>query len=475
MGCKRKNITKDRRDDNLKKNRGSFINIIVSIVLLLIVVILIALFSSDEFEQEPPKIDTPNRIYWNLKSPLYFNIEDKSGLKKISANLITQKAKTELLVNFKELNKSTTQIQISPIKSTIITSKDEKYTLQIVAIDKSKWNFFNGNESIINIEVIKDTQIPIIQTIANSYSITKGGSALIIFKVVDESLKELYIEDDKNRFYPQPFYKDGYYASLIAWPVTKEGGFNPKIIAIDEAGNTNVMPIKLFLKNRNYKVSKIGLKDDFLNGKIVEVLAEANIRLDFNSSIDRFRYVNEDMRIASEELIYKEAKRVDKNKMIDSFNLEPFYPLKNGAAVASFGDRRFFEYQGKQVSDSWHLGLDLASIQNAEIRSSNSGEVVLADYNGIYGNMILIDHGFGLISLYGHCSHFFVRKGDSVSKDQVIANSGKTGLALGDHLHFGLLVQGIEVRPEEWMDRQWMKLNITDVFESAKKIIDGAK
>ena len=86
--------------------------------------------------------------------------------------------------------------------------------------------------------------------------------------------------------------------------------------------------------------------------------------------------------------------------------------------------------------------------------------------------MLLIHHGLGLYTLYGHCSSIKVNSGDETTKKEVIANTGKSGYAMGDHLHFGVLVQGIEVRPQEWMDKQWIKLNVYDVIKSAKKIID---
>lgn len=119
------------------------------------------------------------------------------------------------------------------------------------------------------------------------------------------------------------------------------------------------------------------------------------------------------------------------------------------------------------------MGYDLASTKMASIRSSNAGTVVYANENGIYGNMPMIDHGLGLYSLYGHCSQLLVKEGDEVKAGQVIAKTGSTGLALGDHLHFGLLVQGVEVRPVEWFDGGWIRKNIDNVFKEADKIIMG--
>ena len=97
--------------------------------------------------------------------------------------------------------------------------------------------------------------------------------------------------------------------------------------------------------------------------------------------------------------------------------------------------------------------------------------VVYADYNGIYGNMPIIHHGMGLYTLYAHCSNMNVQEGDRVKAKAVIANTGMTGSVLGDHLHFGVLVQGVDVRPQEWMDKQWIRLNITEVMSNARRII----
>jgi murein DD-endopeptidase MepM/ murein hydrolase activator NlpD len=107
----------------------------------------------------------------------------------------------------------------------------------------------------------------------------------------------------------------------------------------------------------------------------------------------------------------------------------------------------------------------------AEIRPQNGGEVVFTGYNGLYGNMPIIHHGLGLYTLYGHCSTVNVNVGDVISSGMNIANTGKSGYAMGDHLHFGILVQGIEVRPDEWMDESWIKLNINDVINNAKTLI----
>ena len=159
------------------------------------------------------------------------------------------------------------------------------------------------------------------------------------------------------------------------------------------------------------------------------------------------------------------------DQMISNCSIKPFHPLKNAAKVASFGDHRKYYYNNKKVSESYHLGLDLASVKMGEIKTQNHGMTVFAEENGIYGNLPILHHGMGLYTIYGHCSSLATAPGTAVKPDDKIANTGKSGYAMGDHLHFGVLVQGVEVRPEEWMDSDWIRLNITEVMKNAKKLI----
>ena len=93
---------------------------------------------------------------------------------------------------------------------------------------------------------------------------------------------------------------------------------------------------------------------------------------------------------------------------------------------------------------------------------------MLARYFGIYGNTVVIDHGYGLMSLYGHLSSIAVEPGQQVDRAQQIGRSGATGLAGGDHLHFTMLLQGLPVNPREWWDAHWLhdrlKLKLGDAF-----------
>ena len=80
---------------------------------------------------------------------------------------------------------------------------------------------------------------------------------------------------------------------------------------------------------------------------------------------------------------------------------------------------------------------------------------------GIYGEAVILDHGLGLFTLYGHLSAIEVKVGDVITKRQVIGKTGETGLAAGDHLHFGIYLDGLAVLPVEWWDQKWIDDNFT--------------
>ncbi len=425
---------------------------------------------SQKFEKNPPLVELKEEIYWNSNHPLKVWIKDESGLKDLSIEL--SDGKSIVTLPLKGFKKGLKEYEAKVSFPKLGLSKEVGLLkLTIKATDQSKWNFFTGNsikkQAIIHIDDKRPDVFPLI----SSYGITRGGVALAIFKAEDKNLDKLYIETNFGKeFKPVPFYKDGFYAVLLAWP-TIQKRFSAKIVAIDKAGNKTRSRLSFFLKNKRYKESTITAKESFINGKIADLSEDRPEKTKNLTPAQKLDFINATYRRENNSIIRKVTSKIDKN-MIDDFSLEPFYPLKNGKVVATFGDHRFYKYKDKIISEAYHLGLDLASTRGADILSTNKGVVVFANYNGIYGNNLIIYHGLGLYSLYGHCSTLLVKKGDIIKPWQVVAKSGATGLALGDHLHFSILIQGIFVRPAEWMDKTWMKTNITDIIENAKKMID---
>ena len=451
-----------------KKSKSS---LSVLVIFALIIGGVLYLYNSAMFERNLPIIEVQNSSgYWNLKKPLKVTINDASGIKSYRVSIKGREDEPDLKYEQFLEPKSSVSFEIAPPRS-IYASKNKTMSIIIEAQDASKWNMLNGNKTAKEYLFKIDKKRPQVSTVGHSYKISKGGSAVVIFKASDDNLKDVYIQTNSDkRFKVQPFYKDGYYISLLAWAVT-QNSFKATIIATDKAGNITKSYIPLYLKEKNYKISNIKLSDRFLKGKIAELAEEFEETQGVSAPLEQFKIINEDVRAKNEALIHKLSSVVS-DDMISDFRMNKMYPLRNAQVVAHFGDHRKYFYNGSKVSESYHLGLDLASNAMASIKPQNGGRVVYSDYNGLYGNMPMIHHGLGLYTLYGHCSSVSVNADDTIVAKEQIASTGKSGYAMGDHLHFGVLVQGVEVRPQEWMDRKWMKLNITDVIKSAKKLID---
>jgi len=192
---------------------------------------------------------------------------------------------------------------------------------------------------------------------------------------------------------------------LVAWPFTQDN-FHAKIVAIDSANNKRVVDVPFYVKSHRYRVSWIRARDSFINGKITDLASSEPEYSSISDKLEKLKAINETMRLKNEALIHTIGKET-RDTMVTQWHMNKFYPLKNGAKVASYGDERHYYYGNKEneVSHSYHVGYDLASTKMASIVTSNDGTVVYANENGIYGNMPMIDHGLGLYSLYG--SHFY--------------------------------------------------------------------
>ncbi|CAM2772782.1 M23 family metallopeptidase [Helicobacter burdigaliensis] len=458
-------------------SKGAFSKLFGLILVIIVVGGGIFMLTSSIFEKNPPKVSLISEPWWNLgtNSPLMLSIEDDSKISNYNAFLLYENEKIPLnLQNTPCTKQSQMQTHICfSVQPPNISSKNlNELTLEVSTTDTSKWNFFKGNTQTQQFTLHIDTKRPRVSVLSNSYRITQGGSALVVFKVDEPNLMDLKISNGENDFIPQPFYKEGYYISLLAWP-KDNANFKATIYANDKAGNTSNTPINFYAVSKQYKTSNIPLTDKFIDGKISSLVEEIGQRSleSFASKLEIFKYINEEIRDYSTHRIMEVASNFSKDK-IDTFKIKAFSPLKNGAVMASFGDHRTFIYEGEAVSQSNHMGLDLASIKQAPVTLGNAGVVTLNEFVGIDGNAVVVYHGLGLSTLYAHLTSSSVNVGDTLNINSLIGHTGNTGLALGDHLHFSVLVQGYEVWTAEWMDSKWIENNITKVINESKEIID---
>jgi murein DD-endopeptidase MepM/ murein hydrolase activator NlpD len=185
---------------------------------------------------------------------------------------------------------------------------------------------------------------------------------------------------------------------------------------------------------------------------VPEIMSQVPDLEDRGSLIENYVQINSELRKANRER-QRELARGSRQEFLWR---EPFPQFAGGQVMSAFADRRTYVYEGEAVDQQTHLGFDLATTQQDRVPASNRGVVVLAEYFGIYGNAVVVDHGYGLMTLYAHLSSIDVEEGQEVERGESLGRTGATGLAGGDHLHFTTMIGGMEVNPVEWWDPKWI-------------------
>ncbi|UFS70299.1 M23 family metallopeptidase [Geomonas sp. RF6] len=379
-----------------------------------------------------------------------------SGLKSLTVSVIQgEKPVTVLSKSYpKGTANATEKLDLTPA-----ALKQGPFKLQVSATDHSIFNFGSGNSNSKVHTYEFDNKPPAVVVLSTAHNIARGGVGLAIYTVSKEVSKTGVAFD--NRFFPAYRQPGGYYACLFPFPFdADETKYIPKILAVDLAGNQRLTGIYFHLLPKVFPADRINLTDaylDHVNGQFQDQFPQAKTPLEV------FLKVNRELRVADAKKLQETGLKTSPTPLWK----DVFLRMPNSAPRGAYAQRRTYIYQGKEVDQQTHLGTDLAALAHAQIPAANSGKVAYADYLGIYGQCVIIDHGMGLQSLYGHLSAISVKAGDVVQKGQIIGNTGDTGLAGGDHLHFGMLVSGEQVNPVEWWDPSWIRNNISSKLEAA--------
>lgn len=421
--------------------------LIIFVVLVLVGLSGIYLYFA---ENELPRIAlTPEVSAINGKTSLTLTFQDeKSGLSWARVELLQQGRRQVVLR--KTMGKGVHNWKTS-LQAGGQGLEDGPFRLRVLAGDRSWKNLFQGNEQLLEQKIILDTQAPRIRLETFRHNLNQGGSGLVGFSVSEEMDKG--VVRIANDVFPVYETQEGLYFALFAVPYALgPDAIEPVIQVQDRAGNRKQIGFRFHLSRRQFPQTSIEISDQFLKSKMIH-FQDAYPNL--TNELDIFLKVNQDMRQANRKLL----KQIGLNTVSEPLWSGRFLRQK-GAKRSEFAAQRTYYYQGAEIDQQTHLGVDIASLARARVQAANSGRVVYSDWLGIYGQVVIIDHGLGLQTLYAHLSQRAVQKGDRVRKGQDIGRTGATGMAGGDHLHFSVLLSGYPVNPIEWWDANWVRNNI---------------
>lgn len=320
-----------------------------------------------------------------------------------------------------------------------------------------------GAKTTVRRNITIQSTPPRVYSLSTQHYLVQGGAEMVVYHVSKDA-SESGVEMAGVFFpgYPLPNASaPGTMFALFAYPWDAPADAQPQLVARDAAGNQAEasFPIKTFPKT--FRERTLPIDDNFIERVVMPIIANTPGLKDQGDPVKNFLLVNRDLRKTDTQALVDAAKLTT----AQFFWHGAFQQLGNSQVEAAFADRRAYTYHGQIIDHETHLGYDLAAVRHTPVKAANAGRVIWAKYLGIYGNCILIDHGYGLMSLYAHLNDFQVKAGDLVTQGQLIAHSDSTGLAGGDHLHFSMLLDGQQVNPMEWWDPHWIKVHISDKIQ----------
>ncbi len=422
------------------------------------------------FEDEIPKITliNPPKYIGDLTEISFSVTDQKSGLRNIEA-IITQNEREKVLFN-KNFDRLGFTGQMGPRNKQLTISFDSKRakftdgpaTIHITAHDYSLRGFLNGNAALLEHTVTIDTKPPKINLLHSEQYIRPGGTGIVIYRLTgDASNHGVFIGKDFHRGYPTGDGRNDVFISYFGLPYDAPKIPNPRIFAQDAAGNETKVPFSPVFKKAVQKFDRINVGDNFLGAKIPEF--EQHYPEMTGSMKDKYIFTNNEVRQRNNRQIFELCQNSQPKRL-----WEGAFARMAGSSKAGYADHRTYYYKGTPIDKQVHLGMDIASTRRAAVKAANRGQVIFADYLGIYGNTVMLDHGQGVISLYSHLSQIQVATDDLMEQGATLGLTGTSGMAGGDHLHFSMLINGVFVTPKEWWDQNWIEVTIEEPLLDSK-------
>ena len=324
-------------------------------------------------------------------------------------------------------------------------------TLEVWVKDHSWLPRFSHAPAVTH-PVIVDLTPPTIGVVSEERIAKLGGSETVVYRVAPDAT-ESGVQVGRE-FFPgvAGLFADANLRVAVFALAQDAPDARPVVVASDAAGNRQQANVGIVMKPRVFAEKRLELTQDFLSRKVPELL-RANGMPDTGDLVDGYLRINRELRAKTEARVREICRESAPRQLWQG----AFLRLPNSAPLSGFADRRSYVLDGRVIDNQTHLGFDLASLRGSPVPSANVGRVVFAGPLGIYGDTVIVDHGLGVFTLYGHLSEVDVAVGTDVARGTPVGKTGETGLAGGDHLHFSVMVHGVHVDPVEWWDGHWIE------------------
>jgi murein DD-endopeptidase MepM/ murein hydrolase activator NlpD len=443
------------------------------VVTLVLAVIIAGAISFLGWRQSVPGVRAalvPPPAFIGLKTPLTLTLTAaRGGVASFELRLVqgTQKA-TAVQQTFPPPPQNEQRLALT-VEGRSLALREGSATLEVYAKDGFWRPIRVDDRPILTQPVTLDLTPPTLDLLSATQYLAQGGGGLVVYRAKGATRTGVNVGGIFFPGFAVGVTDAGTHAAMVAvpfdFPVT-----SPIVLsAQDEAGNSVSRSVSSEIKPRKFPTGTVELKEEFLQRKLPELLPEkGNVPPD--QLLQAFLSVNRDKRRQAEDAKRLVSTKTQGKPLWQGAFIQP----RNTKVFSNFAETRSYRFRGQDVDTQVHFGYDLASVKESPVPAANRGTVVFAGPLTIYGNTVVLDHGLGLQTLYAHLSLIDVKEGETVDKGAILGRTGNSGLALGDHLHYEVLIHGISVTPLEWWDGRWIRDHILKPLREANvALIEG--
>lgn len=393
--------------------------------------------------------------------------DSDSGLDEVVVRISQQNQSKELTrkkFSAMGITSDTIEVTVSPKE---LKFREGNAELQVLAFDKSLWNNGTKISKIVEVNFMR----PQIEVVTPQQNGVLGGSELVFYRVrgkVPDSHGVL----SQGTLYPgfsatgwdESFDERGrLYVAFYPIPSSfKTDSDTMTLIARDNLGNATSSPFNYRVRMRRWSAFRVNLSEERAAQIKESMLAYAqhekiSVRQQGNPAAD-IRSLIKTISMSDEGFIATALSDPTPRRLWQG----PFVPPVPSAPNNSAGDIRTISLLDTDIARGASSGVRFPVSRRTPVVASNNGKVAFIGELGLLGNTVIIDHGMGLSTIYGHLSDVSVQRGTTVQKQQAIGSTGTTGFAQGEEVYYEVRLHGVSVSPNEWWDETW----VTDHIEN---------
>lgn len=414
--------------------------------------------------------DTPPALSWHEVPrglgaeavSIGLNASDSgSGLDEVVVRLVQNNVPKELIrktFGAERVLNETLEVTVSPKE---LDLREGNAELQVLAFDKALWNNGARLSAIVEVNYLK----PQITPLTPQQNGVLGGAEMVFYKVTGKPPEAHGVLAQGSLYsgFQAAGWSDGFkdrtsvYLALYPIPASfDDSAEKMRLIARDSLGNSATNSFNYRIKQRRWSSFRTSLTADkgqhlrevlygYARRENLAVRETGDIAVDLKSVIKALSI--------SDEGFVRTA--LEQSSPTRSWS-EAFLPPVNSSPTNSAGDQRIVLLDGTEIVRGPSSGVRFPVSRRTPVVAANNGSVVFIGTLGLLGNTIIVDHGFGLSSVYGHLSDVAVQRGTKVQRGQEIGKTGSTGLAQSEEVYFEMRIHGTPVSPNEWWDQSWV-------------------